>query len=204
MESKNIQVLQTDKPSRLLRKGKELLLVEIPKVYTFFGNTVSVNIYITNDEELKIGDFGFQKCLNIPDRVIKADSKDNVDILNRLHKCKKIILTTDLELIDDGVQCIDDEFLEWFVKNPSCDKTKHVIKEYVDDQDAYGYDVNYYEIITIEEPKQLEKRMYSVEDMKQAWEDGRNGTECVGSYPFYATKFKNKTFSDWFKIKQAL
>ena len=89
IESKNIQVLQTDKPSRLLRKGKELLLVEIPKVYTFFGNTVSVNIYITNDEELKIGDFGFQKCLNIPDRVIKADSKDNVDILNRLHKCKK-------------------------------------------------------------------------------------------------------------------
>jgi hypothetical protein len=195
MESKNIHVLQTDKPSRLLRKGKELLLVEIPKIYTFFGNTVSVNIYITSDEEIKEGNWVYfistKEVVKVPIGVFKG----NV--------CKKIILTTDLELIDDGVQCIDDEFLEWFVKNPSCDKTKHVIKEYVDNQDAYGYDVNYYKIITIEEPKQLEKRMYSSEDMKQAWEDGRNGeTECVGSYPFYATKFKNKTFSDWFKIKK--
>ena len=28
--------------------------------------------------------------------------------------CKKIILTTDQELIKDGVQSIDDDFLEWF------------------------------------------------------------------------------------------
>jgi hypothetical protein len=194
MESKNIHVLQTDKPSRLLRKGKELLLVEIPKVYTFFGNTVSVNIYITNDDKIKEGDFVYCNYSN----TVHKDYQMSKSC------CKKIILTTDLDLIKD-VQCIDDEFLEWFVKNPSCDvETKHVIKD-VDNQDAYGYDVNYYKIITIEEPKQLEKRMYSVEDMKQAWEDGRNGeTECVGSYPFYATKFKNKTFSDWFKIKQAL
>jgi len=34
---------------------------------------------------------------------------------------KKIILTTDQDLIKDGVQAIDDEFLEWFVKNPSCE-----------------------------------------------------------------------------------
>lgn len=33
---------------------------------------------------------------------------------------KKIILTTDQDLIKDGVQAIDDEFLEWFVANPSC------------------------------------------------------------------------------------
>jgi hypothetical protein len=34
---------------------------------------------------------------------------------------KKIILTTDPDLIADGVQSIDDEFLEWFVKNPTCE-----------------------------------------------------------------------------------
>jgi hypothetical protein len=34
---------------------------------------------------------------------------------------KKIILTTDPTLIADGVQSIDDEFLEWFVKNISCE-----------------------------------------------------------------------------------
>jgi hypothetical protein len=41
------------------------------------------------------------------------------------HKgCQKIILTTDQELIKDGVQAIDDEFLEWFVKNPSCESVE--------------------------------------------------------------------------------
>ena len=33
----------------------------------------------------------------------------------------KIILTTDPDLIANGVQAIDDDFLEWFVKNPSCE-----------------------------------------------------------------------------------
>jgi hypothetical protein len=41
---------------------------------------------------------------------------------------KKIILTTDQDLIEDGVQAIDDEFLEWFVKNPSCEFVD-VVKE---------------------------------------------------------------------------
>jgi hypothetical protein len=34
---------------------------------------------------------------------------------------QKIILTTDQDLIKDGVQAIDDVFLEWFVNNPSCE-----------------------------------------------------------------------------------
>ena len=33
---------------------------------------------------------------------------------------KKIILTTDPKLISDGVDAIDDTFLEWFIKNPTC------------------------------------------------------------------------------------
>jgi hypothetical protein len=40
------------------------------------------------------------------------------------NKPKKIILTTDQDLITDGVQAIDDEFLEWFVKNPSCEEVE--------------------------------------------------------------------------------
>jgi hypothetical protein len=38
--------------------------------------------------------------------------------------CRKIILTTDQDLIKDGVQPIDDEFLQWFVKNPSCESVE--------------------------------------------------------------------------------
>jgi parallel beta-helix repeat protein len=36
----------------------------------------------------------------------------------------KIILTTDTDLIKDGVQETPDEFLEWFVKNPSCEEVE--------------------------------------------------------------------------------
>jgi hypothetical protein len=43
---------------------------------------------------------------------------------------RKIILTTDQELIKDGVQAIDDEFLEWFVNNTSCDRVE--IKTIID------------------------------------------------------------------------
>ena len=42
---------------------------------------------------------------------------------------KKIILTTDGDLIKDGVQAPDDEFLQWFVENPSCEEAKVEITE---------------------------------------------------------------------------
>ncbi len=42
---------------------------------------------------------------------------------------KEILLSTDDLLIKDGVQAIDDEFLEWFVKNPSC--KEFIYEEYM-------------------------------------------------------------------------
>jgi hypothetical protein len=39
-------------------------------------------------------------------------------------KESKIILTTDQNLIKERVQAINDEFLEWFVKNPSCEEVE--------------------------------------------------------------------------------
>lgn len=110
---KNIHVLPTDKPSRLYltKEGFYFLLPNIK------GNDVKFqNIYITNDEEIKDGDYGILG--------------ESVLSYRQMHKRwgmpqgKKIILTTDPDLIKDGVQAIDDEFLEWFVKNPSCEFVK--------------------------------------------------------------------------------
>ena len=75
----------------------------------------SYHLYILSDEEIKVGDWyfygsGISKCEKYP------------DIINT-YSVKKIILTTDLDLIKDGVQAIDDEFLEWFVNNPRCENT---------------------------------------------------------------------------------
>lgn len=67
----------------------------------------------------------------------------------------KIILTTNKLLIKDGVQAIDDGFLEWFVNNPSCE----VVKIEIDLHDSqlgngYCFDKNIYKIIIPqEEPK---------------------------------------------------
>jgi hypothetical protein len=72
------------------------------------------NIYITSsDEETKYGDWCYA--------ILSKQTFQNINPNLKSEDKKKIILTTDSQLIADGVQPIDDEFLEWFVKNPSCE-----------------------------------------------------------------------------------
>lgn len=116
---KNLHVLSTDKPSRLFYNVGGALL------FTNYENYNGVNIYITNDEEIKEGDWYifplYKKGFSIKRyNSVEHFSKEPCISLANL-KAKKIILTTDQDLIKDGVQAIDDEFLEWFVKNPSCE-----------------------------------------------------------------------------------
>jgi hypothetical protein len=76
-------------------------------------------------------------------------------------KLQGIILTTDPTLIADGVQAIDDEFLEWFVKNPTCEFVE-VNKKLV--EFPLTFKMMYKIIIPQEEPKQdLEKEMFELE-----------------------------------------
>jgi hypothetical protein len=110
---KNIHVLPTDKPSRLLKtipKGNLLL----SKKHTMGSHWENKNVYITSDKEIKEGD-----CFLHPDNTVERASR-NLDGRG----VKKIILTTDQELIKDGVQAIDDKFLEWFVNNPNCEEVE--------------------------------------------------------------------------------
>ena len=101
---KNIRVLPTDKPSRLqLFEGINEFEFQLCSKDSFFNK--GTHIYITNDEVIKEGDW----CIYNSGEIIQYLVKLNTDNL------KKIILTTDLKLIKDGVQAIDDDFLEWFV-----------------------------------------------------------------------------------------
>ena len=52
----------------------------------------------------------------------------------------KVILTTNKLLIKDGVQAIDNEFLEWFVKNPSCESVE--VKPYCEKLTCKNKDCN--------------------------------------------------------------
>jgi hypothetical protein len=130
---KNIHLLPTDKPSRVYYNVGGALL------FTSYENHNGVNIYITNDEEIKEGDWFIHPDSSCFDKECKEVSIGGYEILQvikvdenfiyhsammAIHKnknIKKIILTTDQDLIKDGVQSIDDELLEWFVKNPSYD-----------------------------------------------------------------------------------
>ena len=119
---KNIHVLPTDKPSRLWTNNlrRRLELDEFPEQHP---TNIAKHIYITNDEEIKQGYWHLVWL------------RDKWEVLNYMpsigyrKECLgkevcKIILTTDQDLIKDGVQSIDDEFLEWYVKNPSCEEVE--------------------------------------------------------------------------------
>ena len=43
------------------------------------------------------------------------------------------------------------------------------------------------------------ERMYSEEDIKLAWKDGRNGISVVGGFPFTNTRFTHHSFTKWFE-----
>jgi hypothetical protein len=115
---KNIHLIPTPKPSRiyLIKSNNKLGITSNNPEFTenFGSGTQNQNIYITSDEEIKDGDWGLSKL----NEVILFGRRYNEKLY------KKIILTTDQDLIKDGVQAIDDEFLEWFVKNPSCEEVK--------------------------------------------------------------------------------
>jgi hypothetical protein len=146
---KNIHVLPTDKPSRLyLHSNNELQLrTNIIRTSEDYLGT-NQNIYITSDVEIKVEDWVIE--------FQKGDDIGEVHFINSEYVIagdiqKKIILTTNQDLINDGVQSIDDEFLEWFVKNPSCDE---VDVFYKDVYSLSNWDRRYKIIIPQEEPKQ--------------------------------------------------
>jgi hypothetical protein len=177
---KNIYLIPTPNPSRFtFRKDY--------KYYRFrkdeFANNDTYqnqNIYITNDEEIKDG-WSY-------DRMMKSVNKtDNV-------YSSKIILTTDEDLIKDGIQAIPDEFLEWFVKNPSCEEVnveskltvkENGIQELMKDKYYQQFPeelpncvfINHYKIIIPkEEPKQetIEEAAERIQKTNSVYETGQD------------------------------
>jgi hypothetical protein len=139
---KNIHILPTDNPTGIFKSGNNLLFSIMNKVRV---NNEGFHIYITNDEEIT----GFENNI----WVIKGERIflwQNTMALVSNNKPRQIILTTDLDLIADGVQAIDDNFLEWFVKNPSCEEVEVNKNPFYEESDYKPYKI----IIPKEEPKQ--------------------------------------------------
>jgi hypothetical protein len=167
---KNLHLVYTDNPSRLIFNPshksfciqKELngMYINDGKVSgaDFWGLEKALNngfrpqhLYITNGEEIKEGNWYLFNNQVFLAGISTWEIKDR-----ETSNCKKIILTTDTTLIADGIQEIDDTFLEWFVKNPTCEYVeveKQMLctncgREYCDNLRCRGCeDKPYYEII---------------------------------------------------------
>jgi hypothetical protein len=142
---KNLHIISTEKPSRLFDCFGKLGIGDY--ITTREGLQVTnQHIYITSDEEIKVGDWFL--IIDDFETYVHKHKGDNLPTTY----WKTIILTTDKDLIKDGVQDIDNEFLEWFVKNPSCDVIE--VKKGFEDGTAWGYNfLDYKIIIPQEEPK---------------------------------------------------
>jgi hypothetical protein len=143
---KNIHILQTDQPTTIFETNIGLQFSIINKVR--HGEFKGYHIYITSDEDINENDYIIIK----DGRLVQVSyllSKD-------LEGASKVVLTTDQDLIKDGVQAIDDEFLEWFVKNPSYESVEVEKDQYIDktisDTEVF---TDYIIIIPKEEPKQV-------------------------------------------------
>ena len=131
---KNIHIIVTDKPSRLQLNvnTKKLILFDNIQSNNESVHLTTQNIYITSDEEIKEGEYSLYLPFGVGKNIVidgelcfHIEAKDGKGSFTQrtyqtLDRNKKIILTTDQDL--DGVQAIDDDFLEWFVKNPSCEE----------------------------------------------------------------------------------
>ncbi len=155
---KNIHVLPTEKLSRLQKfidyhKGR--VEFELCRKDEFFNK--GQHIYITSDEEINPNTYCLIngvlcKTELLEDRIVSRQLVGGATMDICKSEYLEIILTTDQDLIKDGVQAIDDYFLEWFVKNPSCEEVE-VERSYSMSQSTYSV-IEYKIIIPKEEPKQ--------------------------------------------------
>ena len=178
---KNIYLIPTDKPSRLfLNKVNNKLLLDgdtYSNLEKILPSSNYQHLYITGEEEIKEGDWVIFDELEI----VKCTYSKNGEFLfskplisssnHHFSYFKKIILTTDQSL--EGLQSIDDEFLERFVKNPTCDYVETKLVEFEVDLglgDSCIERGSYYKINTPkEEPK------INIEEMsKEEWDEARN------------------------------
>ena len=174
---KNIFLIPTDKPSRLYYHSdlKHLVLTNKTMLREF---VINQNIYITSNSK-----FVRDEYITDGMEVMKATPKlvDAQGLVDR-RDWKKILMTTDPELIKDGVHPIGEDFLQWFVKNPTCIKVEVVyglfnpMGRQVDPNDLgqnHSKCVWKYKIITTKE----EQKQHLIDMMK--------GDEELGMYDIF-------------------
>jgi hypothetical protein len=100
-------------------------------------------VYVTNNEYIGLSWY-------LDGDLVRKGVIDDEDYWSVRKDYKKIVLTNDPKLIEDGVQPIIDNYLEWFVENPTCEEVE-VIKEYFWEDTFRGYSLRLPKQGTVEE-----------------------------------------------------
>ena len=164
---KNLFILPSQKPSRLLKSQNNNFMIiksDTPNWFEIILKNTYQNIYITNNDGLNENDYVITDDVDNYGKLFQVSWLKN----NKIKNCYKVILTTDHDLIKNGVQAIDDEFLEWFIKNPSCEEFDIMTDAFTVKEMSMlpigTRNLKYKIIIPKEEPKQdLEKEMFELE-----------------------------------------
>ena len=165
MEKQNIYIFETNKPSKII--GATIYSLELLSEVndeSMSAWNVNKNIYITFKENFKVGGYFLPKGHLHPHKLkefnkVSGDLESENGLCYDITKCDAIVLTTDEDLIKDGVQAIDDKVLEWIIKNPTCKfaKVEKVVKDIstrVSDDIKYpNLEVVFYEV---EIPKKID------------------------------------------------
>ena len=187
---KNIHILTTSKLSRLIKDIWKKTFSLVENFNTNHTDFKAHHIYITSNEEIKEGDW-----ILVPstDGETYFDFRESVP---KKAKCNyasnkfvfKIILTTDQDLIKDGVQAIDDEFLEWFVKNPSCEsvEVRKIGKEWTYNAEVPKEEPNPFELPkTLSDDvfyESLEPKQETIEEVAERFSNTYAGDEVAPAY----------------------
>jgi hypothetical protein len=174
----------------------------------------SYNLFITSDEEIKEGDW----VITYNGLLAKVITEITWHFMNS----KKVILTTDQYLINDGVQAIQDDFLEWFVNNPKCEEVEvekggilydykykiiipkqEITLEEAMDKNGYHDEVN--DTMWREGVKfgakweqEQDKNKYSEEDVREAFRQGMDNMDYSEMYG-WSSKLTEQEWFEQFK-----
>lgn len=136
----NIRILPTNKVTKVHFDSKLFISPNYQLSKTINSIVQGRNIYITNDEKPKSGDWCYVPNQMLGYEHIQQITTETIETLDSIG-AKKIIMTTDPDLIKDGVQGIPEDFLKWLVDNPECE----YVEVYNDKNVGYEYD--HYSII---------------------------------------------------------
>jgi hypothetical protein len=199
---KNIFVLPTDKPSRLFlnKVNNKLLLEDIsnPSLKKVLPSGSYQNIYITSDEKFEEGWFGYVFKEDVETDKVFIYTHSVYNTIEWYKNVKKIILTTDQDLIADGVQSIDEKFLQWFVKNSDCEFVEIEYQTIGLKDGIWQYD---YKIIILQE-EPLPDVNWQSEIINKVWDEEEpkqetNFYEKLKEY--FRTITREKVLEDWNK-----